>query len=158
MGANGTPQVKTSTSAQVRQKTVSLRAEAASDAIGGREPIRLIYYGWLPKTNGHQVNKFARSRLTKKGRAVFGVLPPMLYPQCKAHVDIIRVLGPGQKPMDDDSIALLTGGLRDALVPSWIRDDSPKFATFTYVNDGTRRDMGPCILIEITYEGRGLNG
>jgi hypothetical protein len=135
----------------------SLPGIRAGGVVSAPEPIRLLYYGWLPKVNGHQVNKFARSRLTKKGRAVFGVLPPMLYPQCQAHVDIIRVLGPGQKPMDDDSLAAMVSGLRDALKPSWIRDDSPKWATFTYVNDGTRRDMGPCIVIEITYEGRSLN-
>jgi hypothetical protein len=126
-------------------------AEAAGAVVRVPEPIRLIYYGWLPRVNGHQVNKFARSRLTKKGRAVFGVLPPMLYPQCQAHVDIIRVLGPGQKPMDDDSLSAMVSGLRDALVPSWIRDDSPKWSTFTYVNDGTRREMGPCIEVCITY-------
>jgi hypothetical protein len=112
---------------------------------------RLIYCGWLPKINGHQVHRFARSRLTKKGRAAFGVLPPMLYPKGKAHVEIIRVLGPRQKEMDDDSIALLTGGLRDALKPSYIVDDSPKWSTFTYRNDDTRRMMGPFIEVIITY-------
>jgi hypothetical protein len=151
VAATGKRMQETFTSAPVGKGARSLPAEAAGAAINGREPIRLLYYGWLPRVNGHQVNKFARSRLTKKGRAVFGVLPPMLYPQCRAHVDIIRVLGPGQKPMDDDSLAAMVSGLRDALKPSWIRDDSPKFSTFRYLNDGTRRDMGPCIEVRITY-------
>jgi hypothetical protein len=116
----------------------------------------LIYDGKLPKINGHQVNRFARSRLAKKCRIVFGTgtIPPMFYPTGKAMVRIIRVLGPRQKPMDDDSLALLTGGARDALKPAYIRDDSQKYATFTYTNDGTRREVGPRIEIEITYEAR----
>jgi hypothetical protein len=151
MAAISSASPQTSTSAPAGKRGRSKPDGAASDATPGREPIRLLYYGWLPRISGHQVNKFARSRLTKKARAVFGVLPPMLYPQCKAHVDIIRVLGPGQREMDDDNISAMVSGLRDALVPSWIRQDSPKWSTFTYRNDGTRRAMGPCILIEITY-------
>jgi hypothetical protein len=151
MDVNSSASSQTSIHVRAGKMGRSLPDVAVSDATPGRESIRLLYYGSLPRVNGHQVNKFARSRLTKKGRAVFGVLPPMLYPQCKAHVDIIRVLGPGQRPMDDDSLSAMVSGLRDALVPSWIRDDSPKWATFTYLNDGTRRDMGPCIVIEITY-------
>jgi hypothetical protein len=153
MGVTGKRPQETSTSAPAGKRARSLHTAPAGAAINGRVPIRLVYYGWLPRVNGHQVNKFARSRLTKKGRAVFGVLPPILYPHCKAHVDIIRVLGPGQKPMDDDNLSAMVSGLRDALKPSWIWDDSPKWATFRYLNDGTRRAMGPCIEVRITYEG-----
>lgn len=111
----------------------------------------LTWVGWLPRISGHQVNKYARSRLAKLGRRVCGVLPSSLYATHRAHVDIIRVMGPGQKPMDDDSLALLTGGLRDALSPSFLVNDSERRARFQYTNDGTRRQEGPSIQIVVTY-------
>jgi hypothetical protein len=114
----------------------------------------LTYTGWLPKISGHQVNRFARSRLTNLGRRTFGVLPPVLYPTGRAQVQIIRVLGPRQKPMDRDSISQLTAGLTDSLKPSYVRDDSEKYADLTYRNDDTRRQDGPAIRIVITYIGK----
>jgi hypothetical protein len=113
----------------------------------------LVYLDRMPKINGHQVSRYARSRLSKRARRIFGSddIPWFMQPQVKASVRIVRVLGPRQKPMDDDSLALLTGGIRDALKPGYIKDDSPKWATFTYVNDGTRRAIGPRIEVEIVY-------
>jgi hypothetical protein len=114
--------------------------------------LKLIYLGPLPTINGHEVNRFARSRLTKRARRAFGEMPPFLYPTSKAYVRIVRVLGPGQRNMDDDSIAAQVVGIRDALKPSYIKDDSQTWATFVYVNDGTRREIGPRIEVDITYE------
>jgi hypothetical protein len=114
---------------------------------------RLWYMGWLPRINGHEVNRFGRSRLVKLGRRIFGVLPPCAYATTPAIVTIRRVLGPEQRPMDDDSISLLTGGLRDALKHGgYIRDDSPRWATFVYENDASRRTLGPFIEILIRYQ------
>lgn len=109
------------------------------------------WVGWLPRISGHQVNRFARSRLSRLGRQVFGVLPPGICATRRAHVEIVRVLGPGQKPMDDDSLALLTGGLRDSLSPSYLVNDSECQSTFRCTNDGTRRAYGPCIQITLEY-------
>jgi hypothetical protein len=160
MGVAGKPQGKTSIAAHVRQKTASLPAEAAGAAINVPLPKRLIYDGWLPKISNKIVHPMARYRLMKRGRKILGTddLPWFLWAQGKASVEMILILGPiikgarFQQPMDDDNLAILLSGLRDALKPAYIRDDSPKWATFTYRNDGTRRDMGPCILIEITYD------
>lgn len=132
--------------------SASLRNGAAGGAASVRRPEKLIYGGRLPKINCHCVHPMARWRLMKAARRTFGNPPYLMHPATKAHVTITRVLGPRQKPMDDDSIAQLTAGLRDALKPCYVVDDSPGWATFTYVNDGTRREMGPCIEVVITYE------
>jgi hypothetical protein len=93
----------------------------------------------------------ARYRLKQAGVKVFGVLPPCLYPTVKATVQVVRVLGPGQKPMDRDNLALTVAGLVDALKPSYLVDDSEKWADITYANDGSRRQWGPFIEIRIDY-------
>lgn len=153
MSAAGKPSREMFTHVPVRRELRLLQRAPAGDAGSVKPPVHLIYVGWLPKISCHQVHRFARSRLVHRARRAFGVLPPCLYPQTHAHVEMIRVLGPRQKPMDDDSIALLTGGIRDALKPSYIVDDSPKWATFTYRNEDGRRDIGPRIEVRITYDG-----
>jgi hypothetical protein len=115
----------------------------------------LIYEGWLPKISNKIVHPLARHRLKQRATKVFGVLPPCCYPTRHASVRIVRVLGPRQKPMDSDNLSILVAGLRDALKPCYIKDDSPKWGTFDYVNDGTRRDVGPRIEVTICYEGMG---
>jgi hypothetical protein len=153
MSADGPRSRPISTHMPVPKGSKLLPDVPAGVAIGGKAPVHLIYVGWLPRISGHQVHKFARSRLSKRARIAFGVLPPLLYPQTHAYVQIIRVLGPRQKPMDDDSIMQLTVGLRDALKPSYIVDDSPRWATFTYRNEDGRRFLGPRIEVRITYDG-----
>jgi hypothetical protein len=112
----------------------------------------LVYQGWLPRISNKRVHPLAVWRLMRRGREIFGALPPMLYPQTRARVQVIRVLGPGQKPMDRDKIALTCAGLVDALTPSYLRDDSERYADITYTNDATRRQDGPSIEIVIQYE------
>jgi hypothetical protein len=112
----------------------------------------MTYNDWLPKISGHQLNRYARSRLAKRGRLVFGVLPPCLYRQQRARVEVIRVLGPRQKPLDRDSLAQWLAGLIDSLQPSYLWNDSEKWADIRYTNDGGRREQGPYIEIILTYE------
>lgn len=112
----------------------------------------LRYRDWLPRISGHQLNRYARSRLAKRGRLVFGELPPVLYPTQRARVEVMRVMGPRQKPMDRDSLAQWLAGLIDSLKPSYIRDDNEAWADITYQNDGSRRSQGPAIEIRIDYE------
>jgi hypothetical protein len=111
-----------------------------------------VWIGWLPKISGHQVNRFARSRLCKLARVTFGVLPPAMYPMRRARVEVLRVLGPGQKPMDPDSLGQLCAGLIDALQPSYLRTDSEKWSDIVYRNDGSRRQAGPMIELRLVYE------
>jgi hypothetical protein len=113
----------------------------------------MIYNDWLPKISGHQLNRYARSRLSKRGRLVFGVLPPCLYHQQRARVEVIRVMGPRQKPLDQDSLAQWLAGLIDSLQPSYLWNDSEKWANISYTNDGGRRQEGQFIEILIHYEG-----
>jgi hypothetical protein len=115
-------------------------------------PITLVYAGRLPKVSNKRLHPMARYRLTKAGRLAFGAMPPHYYPTTKATVEVVRVLGPGQKPMDRDNLAILVCGLIDALKPSYIVDDSERWADITYTNDGTRREVGPKIVIRIAYE------
>lgn len=112
----------------------------------------MTYNDWLPHISGHQVNRYARSRLAKRGRRVFGELPPCLQHQQRARVEVIRVMGPRQKPMDRDSIAQLAAGLLDSLQPSYLRNDNEKWSDTTYRNDGSRRPEGPFIEIVIRYQ------
>lgn len=132
--------------------SASLPGGVAGGVARGLTPVKLTYYGRLPKIVNHHVHHMATNKLMKSARRTFGEVPPFMYPTTKAHVTITRVLGPGQRDMDDDSIAALVVGLRDALKPSYVVDDSPRWATFTYVNDKTRRGEGPYIEVVITYE------
>src|SRR5687768_13627144 len=50
----------------------------------------------------------------------FSALPPICYPTVKATVQVVRLLGVRQKPMDRDNLALTVAGLVDALKPSYI--------------------------------------
>ena len=115
------------------------------------EPVVLRYTGRLPKVSNKRLHPMARYRLKQAGVKVFGVLPPMCYPTVKATVQVVRVLGPGQKPMDRDNLALMVAGLVDALKPSYLVDDRERWADIRYTNDGTRRAMGPMIEIRIDY-------
>jgi hypothetical protein len=119
----------------------------------GGEPIRLIYIGRLPKVSNKRLHPMARYRLTKAGRRAFGAMPPRYYPTTRATVQVVRVLGPGQKPMDRDNLAILVSGLIDALKPSYIVDDSEVWSDITYTNDGARREQGPRIEFHIRYDG-----
>lgn len=112
----------------------------------------MTYNDWLPKISGHQLDRYARSRLVKCGRHVFGELPPCLQHQQRARVEVIRVMGPRQKPMDRDSLAQLCAGLIDSLQPSYIWNDSEKWSDVRYRNDGERRQQGPFIEIIIDYQ------
>ena len=121
-----------------------------------REPVVLRYTGRLPKVSNKRLHPMARYRLKQAGVKVFGVLPPMCYPTVKATVQVIRVLGPGQKPMDRDNLALTVAGLVDALKPSYLVDDSERWADIRYTNDGTRRFTGPIIEIRIEYQAEAV--
>jgi hypothetical protein len=116
-------------------------------------PITLVYAGRLPKVSNKRLHPMARHRLRRKGRLVFGSddLPKRYWPTTRATVQVVRVLGPGQKPMDRDNLAILVCGLIDALKPAYIVDDSEQWADITYTNDGTRREDGPMIEIRIAY-------
>lgn len=112
----------------------------------------LTYSGTLPRISNKRVHPLAVWRLMKQGRHTFGSLPPMLYPTTRARVEVVRVLGPGQKSLDRDKLALTVAGLIDALRPSFLVDDSEQWADITYHNDATRRQDGPIIEITIRYE------
>ena len=116
------------------------------------KPITLVYDGKLPKISNKYLHPMARYRLTRKGRFIFGTMPQRYWPTVKARVQVVRVLGPGQKPMDRDNLALLVSGLIDALKPDYIVDDSEAWADISYTNDGTRREDGPMIEFHIAYD------
>lgn len=117
--------------------------------------MNLIYRGRLPKISNKLVHPLARHRLQQAARRVLAAnYPPLLYAKTFAQVTLVRVLGPGQKPMDSDNLAILLAGLRDALKPAYIVDDSPRWASFVYENDGSRRDQGPAIEVRIRYGGK----
>ena len=116
------------------------------------KPVTLVYTGRLPKVSNKRLHPMARYHLKNAGVKVFGVLPPCLYPTVKATVQVIRVLGAGQKPMDRDNLALTMAGLVDALKPSYLVDDSERWADICYTNDGTRRAPGPMIEIRMAYQ------
>jgi hypothetical protein len=112
----------------------------------------LTWVNWLPKISGHQLSRYDRSRLCRLARQVFGEWPRGMHEPRRARVEVIRVLGPRQKPMDRDSLAQLTAGLVDSLKRcGYVTDDSERWATLTYTNDGTRRHEGPSIIMTIDY-------
>lgn len=110
----------------------------------------LTYTGWLPKISNKQVHHKAVWNLMKCGRRTFGELVSW-HEQRYATVKVVRVLGPRQKIMDRDKISSTCAGLVDALVPSYLKDDSEDWADITYTNCTTRRSEGPCIEILISY-------
>lgn len=116
---------------------------------------QLAYYGWLPHLSNKIVHPMARYRLKQCGcRALgsaWGAWDGRRRPGY-AQVEMIRVLGPGQRAMDSDNFAILVAGLRDALTAcAYIRDDSPTWAAFRYLHDASRRAYGPFIEITIAY-------
>jgi hypothetical protein len=129
----------------VRQGAAWGQQRSAQTATGWR----LCYYGALPRISNKQVGWRAVWQLRQSARQLLGPGPGS--PPWRARVQLIRVLGPGQKPLDRDKLALMTAGLVDALVPSYIRDDSERHADITYTNDVTRRQDGPYIEILIDY-------
>ena len=112
----------------------------------------ITYSGWLPKLSNHYVHWRGRAQLSKLTRQVFGMLPSSLCQPRRTKVEVIRVLGPRQKPMDRDSIAQMVAGLIDGLQPVYIFNDSEKWSDVTYRNDETRRQDGPFIEVKLTYE------
>jgi hypothetical protein len=119
------------------------------------EPVVLWYTGRLPKVSNKRLPPMARYRLKRADVKVFGILPPMCYPTVKATVQVIRVLEPGQKPMDRDNLALMVAGLVDALKPSYLVDERERWADIRSTNDETRREKRPMIEIRIAYATRG---
>jgi hypothetical protein len=109
----------------------------------------LCYYGALPRISNKQVNWRAVWQLTARARRLFGTVPAA--PRTRARVQVIRVLGPSQRRIDRDKLALMTAGLVDALVPTYIRDDSEVYADISYTNDPSRRQDGPYIEIRVDY-------
>lgn len=118
----------------------------------GQTNHHLIYDGPLPPLRGKIVHPMARYRLKQRARKVFGEFPQKFCATRKAIVTIIRVLGPRQREMDTDNLAIQVGGLLDALKPSYIVDDAPKWAAIDWLQDATRRHMGPRIEVSIVYE------
>jgi hypothetical protein len=115
----------------------------------------LIYAGWMPDTNAllRQTGYLLKQRLRKRGLATFGQLPPPTMAHWPARVTLVRVLGPGQRLLDESkNLSLATGPLVDALVlGGWLVDDSPKWARFMHDQDATRRQDGPRIEVTIRY-------
>jgi hypothetical protein len=129
----------------VRQGAAWGQQRSAQTATGWR----LCYYGALPRVSNKQVNWRAVWQLTARARRLFGTVPAA--PRTRARVQVIRVLGPNQRRIDRDKLALMTAGLVDALVPTYIRDDSEVYADISYTNDTSRRQDGPYIEIRIDY-------
>jgi hypothetical protein len=115
------------------------------------EPIRLIYTGWLPSINAHQVHWRYRQRLKRLARVQFGELPPSAWATQFAQVQVTRVLGKRQRLMDLDNLSWMLKPIIDSLKPSYIIDDHVKYADFRYSQDSSRRHEGPRIEIRICY-------
>ena len=87
----------------------------------------------------------------------FGVLPPGLQATRHAYVTVTRVMGPRERPLDSvENFRFACKGLTDALKrPPWgggyIVDDADRWATFSFMQDETRRDQGPRVEIDIRY-------
>jgi hypothetical protein len=113
---------------------------------------RIVYVGWLPSISNHHVHWRARAHLSKLTRDTFGTLPKPLCIQRYANVEVVRVLGPRQKPMDRDSLAQLTAGCLDGLQPLYLWNDSERWANITYTNCSHRRSEGPYIEMTIHYD------
>ena len=74
----------------------------------------------------------------------------MMVCRTPAIVEITRVLGPREREMDSDNLAYACKGLRDPFVQGgYLVDDAPRWATFQYRQDGSRRDDGPRIEVHI---------
>jgi hypothetical protein len=122
----------------------------------------LIYVGKLPPMNALYPSPWRRKRLKEAALKQFGVWP--WAETRRAHVIITRVLGKGERVMDSDNMIFACKGARDALRNSWtssrgrwhlggnyLVDDSPRWSTFTYAQDPTRRLIGPRLEVLIHY-------
>lgn len=126
----------------------------SKSTVESRAPMTLIYTGWLPRSNAQQVHWRYRQRLRRAALRAFGELPRGLHATQKAAVVVTRVLGPRQRRMDRDNLAWLCKPLLDAVVAGgYLVDDSETWADIRYVQDETRRQEGPRIEVEITYDG-----
>jgi hypothetical protein len=115
----------------------------------------LVYPHELPHI-GATMHWWVRYRQKQRAMRWFGVLPAACRRDAVAEVTILRVLGPRQRPMDDDNLRTATKGLRDALKAcGYIVDDGPRWARFTYAEDGRRRGVGPRVEVRIVYRGDG---
>lgn len=120
----------------------------ASDAV------HLVYVGPLPRMNRQAPSYWYRWTLKRNALRQFGILPPTRRATGKAHIRITRVLGPRQREMDAfENLPHALKGLVDALVTGgYLVNDGPKWMSYDPpVQDGTRRELGPRIEIDITY-------
>lgn len=115
--------------------------------------IRLVYTGNLPHVNRQTPSYWHRWNLKKRCLRQFGELPHGHRAHQKAHVTIVRVLGPRQREMDAfENLPVSMKGLVDALVQGgYLVDDRPKWMSFELSQDGSRRHEGPRIEISIEY-------
>lgn len=125
------------------------------------EPVRLIYVGELPRMNSQHPSYWYRWNLKRKCLRQFGVLPQGFRATQKAHVTITRVLGKGQRLMDAfENLPVALKGLMDALVEGgYLVDDKPRWMSHDPVQqDETRRQEGPRVEVQITYQSCDLSG
>lgn len=117
-------------------------------------PIRFTYQGWMPQANAllRASGWQSKRRLKQLGIKTFGDLPASVRVHQRATVHIVRVLGPRQRLLDSDNLAIVHKPLIDALVVcGWLHDDKPQWATITYAQDEMRRQDGPKSEIQIEY-------
>jgi len=72
---------------------------------------------------------------------------------CPVEIDVIRILGPGQKLWDSSSIGRGNWKeIEDAMVAcGWFHDDGPKYIKSTqFFQSAAMRHEGPSIRVEIT--------
>lgn len=117
-------------------------------------PVHLVYQGWMPQANAllRASGWQSKRRLKQLGIRAFGELPTSVRVHQRATVHVVRVLGPRQRWLDADNLAIVHKPLIDALVVcGWLHDDKPQWATVTYAQDDTRRGEGPKSEIQIEY-------
>jgi hypothetical protein len=111
----------------------------------------LVYPADLPHI-GASMHWWVRYRQKQRAMRWFGVLPAAARRFAVAEVTIRRVLGPRQRPMDDDNLRTACKGLRDALKAcGYLVEDSPTWARFRYEEDASRRALGPRVEVVIVY-------
>lgn len=125
----------------------------------------LVYVGALPRMNKQAAHWSLRWRLKQACLTQWGIWP---FPATqKAMVVITRVLGPGERLMDEaDNLPHACKGAIDALKNrrprddarrgyngggNYIVDDAPQWASFWFHQDSGRRGEGPRIEIEVSY-------
>src|SRR5262245_8365327 len=127
---------------------------------------KLVYQGKLPRMNVERPDWRRRWNLKQACLRQFGIMP---VPATQvATVTITRVLGPREKLMDTANLSYALKGLEDSLTNrrpkkhgrgyagggNYIVDDAPQWATFTYLQDATRRAEGPAVEVVILYVQR----